>query len=77
MADWFAGLPANYEVPSSRPAHGSRERVKRLFLRLLNCADTHGQLGTVQDNKDAVYRVMGRYTPDWLRVLMRDSPPLP
>ena len=20
MADWFAGLPANHEVPSSRPA---------------------------------------------------------
>ena len=78
---WPIGLPANHEVPSSRPAlsrrAGSRERVKRLFTRveLRRHPRSTGYYTTArsEDNRDAVYRVMGRYTPDWLR----DSPPLP
>ena len=61
---WPIGLPANHEVPSSRPALSRRRaRVKRRFTRV-ELRDTHGQLGTTsrsEDTKDAVYRVMGRH----------------
>ena len=55
IADWCVGLPANHEVPSSKPALVTGSVFSALsiavmqastILQAMNCADTHGALGT-------------------------------
>ena len=55
IADWFLGLPANHEVPSSKPALVTGSVFSALSIAMMqasttlhamNCADTHGELGT-------------------------------
>ena len=70
LAEWFVGLPAEHEVPSTKPRweqgvwivlsrHGGDACVCTT-LHAVNCADTHGQLGTHcsgEGNKDAANEV--------------------